>query len=83
MVEVEVIGLLCELQGRVEKRLWEVKKNLQMTVQLQQSYSIREMGRKVSAVSFGHRKEDKTWWWNEEDEDSINRKRLARSERGK
>ncbi|KAK3514882.1 hypothetical protein QTP70_033816 [Hemibagrus guttatus] len=40
---------------------------------------IRETGRKVLGVSFGRRKEDKeTWWWNEEVQDSIQRKRLAK-----
>ncbi|KAK3509791.1 hypothetical protein QTP70_011160 [Hemibagrus guttatus] len=40
---------------------------------------IRETGRKVLGVSSGRRKEDKeTWWWNEEVQDSIQRKRLAR-----
>ncbi|KAK3545339.1 hypothetical protein QTP70_004061 [Hemibagrus guttatus] len=39
---------------------------------------IRETGRKVLGVSSGRRKEDKeTWWWNEEVQDSIQRKRLA------
>ncbi|KAK3539819.1 hypothetical protein QTP70_013333 [Hemibagrus guttatus] len=39
---------------------------------------IRETGRKVLGVSSGKRKEDKeTWWWNEEVQDSIQRKRLA------
>ncbi|KAK3507804.1 hypothetical protein QTP70_000856 [Hemibagrus guttatus] len=39
---------------------------------------IREIGRKVLGVSSGRRKEDKeTWWWNEEVQDSIQRKRLA------
>ncbi|KAK3559797.1 hypothetical protein QTP86_020778 [Hemibagrus guttatus] len=38
---------------------------------------IRETGRKVLGVSSGRRKEDKeTWWWNEEVQDSIQRKRL-------
>ncbi|KAK3529639.1 hypothetical protein QTP70_032515 [Hemibagrus guttatus] len=38
---------------------------------------IRETGRKVLGVSFGRRKEDKeTWWWNEEVQDSVQRKRL-------
>ncbi|KAK3556675.1 hypothetical protein QTP70_012834 [Hemibagrus guttatus] len=38
---------------------------------------IRETGRKVLGVSTGRRKEDKeTWWWNEEVQDSIQRKRL-------
>ncbi|KAK3558466.1 hypothetical protein QTP86_018118 [Hemibagrus guttatus] len=39
---------------------------------------IRKTGRKVLGVSSGRRKEDKeTWWWNEEVQDSIQRKRLA------
>ncbi|KAK3564899.1 hypothetical protein QTP86_030843, partial [Hemibagrus guttatus] len=38
-----------------------------------------ETGRKVLGVSSGRRKEDKeTWWWNEEVQDSIQRKRLAK-----
>ncbi|KAK3551371.1 hypothetical protein QTP70_016656, partial [Hemibagrus guttatus] len=40
---------------------------------------IRETGRKVLGVSSGRRKEDKeTWWWNEEVQDSIRRKSLAK-----
>ncbi|XP_016106680.1 uncharacterized protein [Sinocyclocheilus grahami] len=40
---------------------------------------IRETGRKVLGVSSGRRKEDKeTWWWNEEVQERIQRKRLAR-----
>ncbi|KAK3510464.1 hypothetical protein QTP70_008662 [Hemibagrus guttatus] len=40
---------------------------------------IKETGRKVLGVSSGRRKEDKeTWWWNEEVQDSIQRKRLAK-----
>ncbi|KAK3570045.1 hypothetical protein QTP86_009590 [Hemibagrus guttatus] len=40
---------------------------------------IRETGRKVLGVSSGRRTEDKeTWWWNEEVQDSIQRKRLAK-----
>ncbi|KAK3570610.1 hypothetical protein QTP86_023799, partial [Hemibagrus guttatus] len=40
---------------------------------------IRETGRKVLGVSSGRRIEDKeTWWWNEEVQDSIQRKRLAK-----
>ncbi|KAK3573261.1 hypothetical protein QTP86_019239, partial [Hemibagrus guttatus] len=36
-------------------------------------------GEKVLGVSSGRRKEDKeTWWWNEEVQDSIQRKRLAK-----
>ncbi|KAK3549287.1 hypothetical protein QTP70_034498 [Hemibagrus guttatus] len=40
---------------------------------------IRDTGRKVLGVSSGRRKEDKeTWWWNEEVQDSIQRKTLAK-----
>ncbi|MCI4382172.1 hypothetical protein PGIGA_G00260710 [Pangasianodon gigas] len=40
---------------------------------------IRVTGRKVLGVSSGRRKEDKeNWWWNEEVQDSIQRKRLAK-----
>ncbi|KAK3545483.1 hypothetical protein QTP70_007728 [Hemibagrus guttatus] len=40
---------------------------------------IRETGRKVLGVSSGRRKEDKeTWGWNEEVQDSVQRKRLAK-----
>ncbi|KAK3537277.1 hypothetical protein QTP70_006997 [Hemibagrus guttatus] len=40
---------------------------------------IRETGRKVLGVSSGRRKEDKeTWWWNEEVQYSVQRKRLAK-----
>ncbi|KAK3553477.1 hypothetical protein QTP70_003520 [Hemibagrus guttatus] len=39
---------------------------------------IRETGRKVLGVSSGRRKEDKETWWNEEVQDSIQRKRLAK-----
>ncbi|KAK3571166.1 hypothetical protein QTP86_003662 [Hemibagrus guttatus] len=40
---------------------------------------IRETGRKVLGVSSGRRKENKeTWWWNEEVQDSVQRKRLAK-----
>ncbi|KAK3557084.1 hypothetical protein QTP70_024750 [Hemibagrus guttatus] len=40
---------------------------------------IRETGRKVLGVSSGRRKEDKEiGWWNEEVQDSIQRKRLAK-----
>ncbi|KAK3512319.1 hypothetical protein QTP70_004619 [Hemibagrus guttatus] len=37
---------------------------------------IRETGRKVLGVSSGRRKEDEETWWNEEVQDSIQRKRL-------
>ncbi|KAK3528614.1 hypothetical protein QTP70_005345 [Hemibagrus guttatus] len=39
---------------------------------------IRETGRKVLGVSSGRRKEDKETWWNEEVQDSVQRKRLAK-----
>ncbi|KAK3574085.1 hypothetical protein QTP86_002865 [Hemibagrus guttatus] len=40
---------------------------------------IRETGRKVLGVSSGRRKEDKeTWWRNEEFQNSVQRKRLAK-----
>ncbi|KAK3516276.1 hypothetical protein QTP70_008643 [Hemibagrus guttatus] len=40
---------------------------------------IRDKGRKVLGVSSGRRKEDnETWRWNEEVQDSIQRKRLAK-----
>ncbi|KAK3518664.1 hypothetical protein QTP70_007151 [Hemibagrus guttatus] len=40
---------------------------------------IRETRRKVLGVSSGKRKVDKeTWWWNEEVQDSIQKKRLAK-----
>ncbi|KAK3510289.1 hypothetical protein QTP70_033153 [Hemibagrus guttatus] len=40
---------------------------------------IREMGRKVLGVSSGKRKEDKeTWWWNEEVQNSIQRRGYPR-----
>ncbi|KAK3570552.1 hypothetical protein QTP86_022502 [Hemibagrus guttatus] len=40
---------------------------------------IRETGRKVLGVLSGRRTEDKeTWWWNEEVQDSVQRKRLAK-----
>ncbi|KAK3534427.1 hypothetical protein QTP86_015226, partial [Hemibagrus guttatus] len=39
----------------------------------------KKCGRKVLGVSYGRRKEDKeTWWWNEEVQDSIQRKKLAK-----
>ncbi|KAK3513022.1 hypothetical protein QTP70_000183 [Hemibagrus guttatus] len=54
----------CELEEK--KRFWSAE-------------VIRETGRKVLGVSSGRRKEDKeTWWWNEEVQDSVQRKRLAK-----
>ncbi|KAK3567105.1 hypothetical protein QTP86_009809 [Hemibagrus guttatus] len=80
------------LQGEEVKKVQEFK-YLGSTVQsngecgkerCQSAYNttaevIRETGRKVLGVSSGRRKEDKeTWWWNEELQDSIQRKRLAK-----
>ena len=40
---------------------------------------VRESARKVLGVKFGQRREDKeTWWWNEDVQESIKRKRLTR-----
>ena len=40
---------------------------------------VRDTARKVLGVSSKHRKEDKeTWWWNEEVQESIRKKRLAK-----
>ena len=40
---------------------------------------VRETARKVLGVTSGQRKEDKeTWWWNEEVQENIQRKRLAK-----
>ncbi|KAI5104378.1 hypothetical protein C0J45_6004 [Silurus meridionalis] len=40
---------------------------------------IRETARKVLGVTSGNRKEDKgRWWWNEELQDSIRKKKLAK-----
>ncbi|KAK3542091.1 hypothetical protein QTP86_013424 [Hemibagrus guttatus] len=39
---------------------------------------IRETGRKVLGVSSGRKEDKETWWWNEEVQDSIQRKRLAK-----
>ncbi|KAF7708713.1 hypothetical protein HF521_017770, partial [Silurus meridionalis] len=40
---------------------------------------MREAARKVLGVTSGNRKQDKeTWWWNEEVQESIRRKRLAK-----
>ncbi|KAK3525135.1 hypothetical protein QTP86_018096, partial [Hemibagrus guttatus] len=59
---------------QIEKKTkwWKLKKE-------ECSEVIRETGRKVLGVSSGRRKEDKeTRWWNEEVQDSIQRKRLAK-----
>lgn len=40
---------------------------------------VRERARRVLGVSSGQRKEDKeTWWWNEEVQENIQRKRLVK-----
>ncbi|KAI5619435.1 hypothetical protein C0J50_20832 [Silurus asotus] len=40
---------------------------------------MREAARKVLGVTSGNRKQDKeTWWWNEEVQESIRRKKLAK-----
>ena len=40
---------------------------------------VRESARKVLGVTSGQRREDKeTWWWNEDVQESIKRKRLTR-----
>ena len=40
---------------------------------------VRESARKVLGVTSGRRKEDKeTWWWNEEVQESIREKRMAK-----
>ena len=40
---------------------------------------VKKIARKVLGVTSGQRKEDKeTWWWNEEVQESIRKKRLAK-----
>jgi len=40
---------------------------------------VKETGRKVLGMSSGQRKVDKvTWWWNEEVQESVQRKRLVK-----
>eukprot|EP00064_Thunnus_orientalis_P008757 superscaffoldBa00001066_g8780 len=39
---------------------------------------VMETARKVLSVSSGQRKADKTWWWNEEVQLSVQRRRLAK-----
>ncbi|KAK3542084.1 hypothetical protein QTP86_012411 [Hemibagrus guttatus] len=67
----EVIG-----KFRVKER------NLEGQMKLRQALGgqvVLPDGRKVLGVPSGRRKEDKdTWWWNEEVQDGIQRKRLAK-----
>ncbi|KAK3520628.1 hypothetical protein QTP70_029397 [Hemibagrus guttatus] len=77
VVEAEKGGMLWEFRQKLRQALggqvvlpddWETTAEV-----------IRETGRKVLGVSSGRRKEDKeTWWWNEEVQDSVQRKRLAK-----
>ncbi|KAK3549087.1 hypothetical protein QTP70_031342 [Hemibagrus guttatus] len=75
MVVCRMTLMVCKKKRskiEIEKKTkcWKLKK---------EECLIRETGRKVLGVSSGSRKEDKeTWWWNEEVQDSIQRKRLAK-----
>ncbi|KAK3555300.1 hypothetical protein QTP86_014985 [Hemibagrus guttatus] len=77
MVVCRMTLLVCKTKRskiEIEKKTkwWKLKKE-------ECSEVIRETGRKVLGVTSGRRKEDKeTWWWNEEVQDSIQRKRLAK-----
>ncbi|KAK3510776.1 hypothetical protein QTP70_022482 [Hemibagrus guttatus] len=65
-------GRRTQIEMEKKTKWWKLKKE-------ECSEVIRETGRKVLGVSSGRRKEDKeTWWWNEEVQDSIQRKRLAK-----
>ncbi|KAK3528213.1 hypothetical protein QTP86_026676, partial [Hemibagrus guttatus] len=65
----------CELEEK--ERFWSELDEVMESIPTAEV--IRETGRKVLGVSSGRRKEDKeTWWWNEEVQDSIQRKRLAK-----
>ncbi|KAK3544463.1 hypothetical protein QTP86_012476 [Hemibagrus guttatus] len=71
-------GFCFKLFHPLEQSIWAIKVVLpddwETTAEV-----IRETGRKVLGVPSGRRKEDKeTWWWNEEVQDSIQRKRLAK-----
>ena len=39
---------------------------------------IRETGRRVLGVSSGRKVDKGTWWWNEEVQECIQKKRLAK-----
>ncbi|KAK3506249.1 hypothetical protein QTP70_012803, partial [Hemibagrus guttatus] len=65
--------------GRLGDKVREARLRWFGHVQRRETEVIRETGRKVLGVSSGRRKGDKeTWWWNEEVQDSIQRKRLAK-----
>ncbi|KAK3524753.1 hypothetical protein QTP86_002469 [Hemibagrus guttatus] len=69
-------GLMCDDATQTDNAVSEVvlPDDWETTAEV-----IRETGRKVLSVSSGRRKGDKeTWWWNEEVQDSIQRKRLAK-----
>ncbi|KAK3520310.1 hypothetical protein QTP70_020548 [Hemibagrus guttatus] len=72
------------ISKRAQQHLYKLRQALGGQVVLPDDWEttaevIRETGRKVLGVSSGRRKEDKdTWWWNEEIQDSIQRKRLAK-----
>ncbi|KAK3554542.1 hypothetical protein QTP70_025394 [Hemibagrus guttatus] len=68
-------GVGVVLKEEFVRNVLEVKRVSDRVMSLNRS----ETGRKVLGVSSGRRKEDKeTWWWNEEVQDSIQRKSLAK-----
>ncbi|KAK3558233.1 hypothetical protein QTP86_013968 [Hemibagrus guttatus] len=72
MVVCRMTLMVCKKRSKIEMVV--VLDDWETTAEV-----IRETGRKVLGVSSGRRKEDKeTWWWNEEVQDSIQRKRLAK-----
>ncbi|KAK3522272.1 hypothetical protein QTP86_000580 [Hemibagrus guttatus] len=79
MVVCRMTLLVCKTKRskiEIEKKTnwWKMKNE-----ECSKAEVIRETGRKVLGVSSGKRKEDKeTWWWNEEVQDSVQRKRLAK-----
>ncbi|KAK3556124.1 hypothetical protein QTP70_005608 [Hemibagrus guttatus] len=73
-VDEEVMGKFGVKERNLEGQMVVLPEDWETTAEV-----IRETGRKVLGVSSGRRKEDKeTWWWNEEVQDSIQRKRLAK-----
>ncbi|KAK3526893.1 hypothetical protein QTP86_003596 [Hemibagrus guttatus] len=70
----EVMGKFGVKERNLEGQMVVLAEDWETTAEV-----IRVTGRKVLGVSSGRRKEDKeTWWWNEEVQDSIQRKRLAK-----